>query len=67
MGEVSLGGGETAYKGEGSDAPPCAFRNHPAVFWQRIRISKTVDLDGDVLEIFDFTSDPENLECTVGG
>ena len=66
MGEVSLGGGETAYKGEGSDAPPVRFEIIPQ-FLAEDPYFKTVDLDGDVLEIFDFTSDPENLECTVGG
>ena len=66
MGEVSLGGGETAYKGEGSDAPPVRFEIIPQ-FLAEDPYFKTVDLDGDVFEIFDFTSDPEKLECTVGG
>ena len=66
MGEVSLGGGETAYKSEGGDTPPVRFEIIPQ-FLAEDPYFKTVDLDGDVLEIFDFTSDPENLECSVGG
>ena len=66
MGEVSLGGGETAYKADGSQTPPVRFEIIPQ-FLSEDPYFKTVDLDGDVLEIFDFTSDPENLECTVGG
>ena len=64
MGEVPLGEGEAAFKGEGPDAKPVRFELIPQ-FLTEDPYFKTVDIDPEILDVFGVANDPAALECTV--
>ena len=64
MGEVPLGEGEAAFKGEGANAKPVRFELIPQ-FLTEDPYFKTVDIDPEVFDVFGAINDPTALECTV--
>ena len=64
MGELPLGAGEAAFKGQAAGAEPVRFELIPQ-FLTEDPYFKTVDIDPEVLDVFGVTTDPTTLECSV--